>query len=180
MEAQVMLNRAREYSTVHGDRPPGDLHANVHFYQEGLPFDAHGVLVADHPDLTADTPAAKKLQALVERKKAKASKGKKKTDPAETGPAHPVGPHGALPPDHDPAAVDTENDEEDDEADEAPIDLRKWLIGEQEVAWMLVSNAIALKYKRRVNNKKDAVEFLVSQGVVSRNQLTPAFQKFLG
>jgi hypothetical protein len=43
----IRLDKTRPYSTAHGDRQPEDPHYNVHFVQDGLPFDASGELVAD-------------------------------------------------------------------------------------------------------------------------------------
>ena len=180
--SQLQLNRGREYSTIHGDRPVGDLHANVHFYQDGLPFDAQGNVVADHPDVTADTPAAKKLREVLDRKLKKLNKGKRVAGPdvtaagAEGQPSsdddHPIAGEAAL--------SDADEDDEAEDDLEAPIDLRKWLTGEQSVVWNDISQAIALKYKKRVGNKKDAVEFLMEQGICNPNVLAPEFKKLIG
>jgi hypothetical protein len=43
----IRLDESRAYSTVHGDRNPGDPHYRVHSFQDGLPFGAEGVLVPD-------------------------------------------------------------------------------------------------------------------------------------
>lgn len=39
------MDKSRYYSTVHGERESGDPMATVHYYQDGLPYDASGFLV---------------------------------------------------------------------------------------------------------------------------------------
>lgn len=44
---EIRLDRTRKFSTIHGERNPGDPHYHVHSMQGGLPFGADEKLVAD-------------------------------------------------------------------------------------------------------------------------------------
>ena len=156
-----VLDRSRSYSTVHGERPPGDPHAGVHFYQDGLPIDAQGFLVANHPDLQGDGKQATKLREIAERKLRKGIKQAKRDEVSETDA---------------PVEVDEDDGEIDDDQ---PVNLEAWARGEQRVVWGEVTQAIARRFSRRVASKKDAIEFLVAEHVVAADQLSAEHQKLL-
>lgn len=44
---EIRLDDSRDFSTIHGERNPEDPHYHVHAFQDGLPYDARGVLVPD-------------------------------------------------------------------------------------------------------------------------------------
>lgn len=155
----VRIDRSRTHSTVHGERQPGDPHAKVFFYQDGLPFNSQGELIEDHPEVTGD-PA--KL-AKVERLKAKAAKLLSKLQERKK------------------AASDDDEDEEseEEEQDSAPINLEAWARGEQELEWQLVTNAIAQRFSVRVKDKRGALERLIEERVVSIGDLSAKHRKLL-
>jgi hypothetical protein len=147
--AVIRLDKSRDYSTIHGDRRPGDPHYAVYFYQFGLPFDAHGVLLADHPEIKADP----RKQAAVEKLMKKAVKVKKEA------------PGDAV------DALLNEGDNED--SDDTPsLNLEMWARGEQKWRWQEVSDAIAARFSKRVTDKKGAVEVLLEEKVVPLGALS--------
>ena len=156
---KVSLDRSRDIATVHGDRTPDDLHAKVRFYQDGLPFDAEGFLIADHPDIKKN----EKLQKVIERKLKKAA-AKAEREAAR-------------------ARGELDDDDEEERADAdgklPPVDLRAWIMGQKDYIWTEVSQAIALKYKVRVGSNKHAVEFLVGEGVVIPELVAKKYHKYM-
>jgi hypothetical protein len=60
---QLRMDGSKYFSTVHGERPPGDPLQHVHFYQDGLPFDAGRLLLTEmiEGDERLKALAAKKL-----------------------------------------------------------------------------------------------------------------------
>lgn len=54
---EIRLDESRPFSTIHGERNPGDPHYHVHAFQDGLPFDAKGVLVPDDGKVESWTEA---------------------------------------------------------------------------------------------------------------------------
>lgn len=174
---QVRLDRSKDFSTVHGERPPGDPHAGVFFFQDGLPFNAQGVCVDDHPSVVGN----EKLQAVLAKKLRKLNKSRPiATDTALAD---------AAVTDNTTAVVEDDDDEEDDDGPSGqqpgpdgllpPVDLKRWLRGDEDYIWNDVSNAIALEYTKRPANKRDAVNFLVSKGVADPAQVAKHFQKLL-
>lgn len=149
----IRMDRSRDFGTVHGDRPAGDPHARVHFYQGGLPFDAAGVLLKDHPEIEQD----EKKQAKVLRLLAKAEKAR------------------AQAPGDDPDGEDQDEDEDHD-ADEddapAPFTLANWAAGRTDVPWQQVTDAITRKFSKRVQDKRSALEMLIAEGVVTMGALS--------
>lgn len=155
-----LLDKSRSHATVHGERGPDDRDAGVHFVQDGLPLDAQGFLVEGHHSLQGETKQATKLREIAERKLKKAMKSKQREsqEPSEPG---------------------EEVSQDEDEDDDASINLEAWLRGEQRVEWNEISQTIAARYKRRVTSKKDAVEFLVAEKVIAVADLSREFKKFV-
>jgi hypothetical protein len=60
---------------------------------------------------------------------------------------------------------------------EGPVNLVAWAMGEQDVVWQDVTNAIARRFSVRVANKTDALELLMSEHVVAKDQLSDEFAK---
>lgn len=164
---KVRMDRSRAFSTVHGERGPGDKHAGVLFIQDGIPADASGHFIFDHPDMLEpgkDGDARRKAAARkIERHLKQAAKAPK-----------PV----AASADDESEGVDADADEDDNDELLEPINLEAWLRGEQEVEWQEVTQEIARRFKRRCVKIEDAVDFLVKEGVVPKAQLRKKFQKF--
>ena len=148
----VRMDRSRDYSTVHGERLAGDRHADVHFFQEGLPFDSRGHLIADHPDVLGDETLKKKAEKLLKN----AAKAKSK------------------------APGDADADDNGGDRDEAvPVNLETWARGEVEWPWLEISQAIAKRFSKRISNKRDALELLIAEHVVSPSDLSAQNKKLL-
>lgn len=150
----VRLDKSKDFSTVHGERLRDDRHAKVFFYQDGLPFGSDEKLIHDHPDILEEpTGKLKERVAILQRqalKRASSSQG------------------------------DTMDDDDAPSGDEAPADvnLSAWAQGEK-FPWQSVTNAIARRFARRVSNKRDALELLIEEHVVSVDKLSPDFKKLL-
>jgi hypothetical protein len=156
-KAIVRLDKSRDYATVHGDRRPGDPHHEVHFYQFGLPFNAHGELIADHPEIGADP----RKQAAVEKLMKRAVKVKQEAPGDEVDKL--LGNGGG-----------------DDDDDDTPVlNLEMWARGEQKWPWQQVSDAIAARFAKRVTDKKGAVEVLIEERVVNAGQLSNELRKLV-
>lgn len=165
---QVRMDKSRTFSTVHGDRLEGDPHQFVHFYQDGLPFDAKGLLIADHPDVERNP----KLKTLAERKMEKAAKAK----PVARKPAADE----LAGDDEDGDDADREEGDDDgDSANDEPINLTDWACGRQKLEWQLVTNAIAQRFHVRVGSKTHAIELLLKEGVVTKGDLSREHAKLV-
>ena len=166
---RVTLDKSRDLAEVHGERGPNDPHATVFYYQNGLPFDAEGHLIENHPDLQGDGTDAVRRRATVTKLKTRAEKQAEKQAEREV----------AI------AAGDTvDNDGLDDESGDAGgdvtiVDLGKWARGEQKYMWTAVSNAITEKFKRRVVSKVEGVKLLVKEGIVAPGLLSDEHKKYL-
>jgi hypothetical protein len=166
---KVRMDRSRAYGTVHGERGPNDLHAGVMYYQDGIPADASGYFLFDHPDLMQPGQKGDQLRKIAAKKIERQLKIDAKKPPQ-------------------PVRAESEDDDEDVDTDVAkdeeeelldPINLEAWLRGEQQVEWHEVSQEIARRFKKRIAKEGDAVEFLVKEGVVPKAQLRKAFQKYV-
>lgn len=170
---QVRMDKSRDYATTHGERLPGDRDVDVHFTQDGLPFNAAGILLSEHPMMTAETPAGAKLRRKVERRLEKLAKAKPIARASDTGaPADDDEDE-----DRDDDAVHDEEDEDDDGP--PPVNLEAWAKGEEEVQWNEVTQAIARRYAKRVANKRDALELLIEERVVAVGALSVKHRKAL-
>lgn len=154
-KAIVRLDRSRDHSTIHGERRPDDLHYNVYFYQYGLPFDAHGILIDDHPEIEADP----RKKAAMEKLMKKAAKVKI-TAPGD-------------------AALDALLDGEEESDDTPDLNLEMWARGEQKWPWQQVSDAIAARFSKRVTDKKGAVEVLIEERIVSIGALSAELKRLV-
>lgn len=161
-QVEVRMDKSRDYATVHGERTAGDPHATVHFTQNGLPFNAQGVLIPDHPDFEPESPKpsarAIKLREQAEKLMARAIKSAR---PKVEGDADEV-------------------DNDGDGADDGPANLETWAKGLTRVPWNEVTQAIANRFSKRVSNKRDAIDLLVQERVVARGDLSDEHRKLIG
>jgi hypothetical protein len=156
----VRMDRSRDFASVHGERI-GSEHAEVFFYQDGLPYSSQGVLLWQRDEVMKN----KKLLAKAERLLKRALKLRMEA------------------PGDDADDDDDEDDldeREEEEAEEAPlkVNLTEWASG-KEYPWQEVSNAIARKFFRRVNNRRGALELLIEERVISPGGLSKAHRKLL-
>lgn len=154
----IRMDRSRDFGTVHGDRPHGDAHYKVAFYQDGLPYDPQGLLMLDHPDIVGSEEKQAKVMRLIERSKKLLEKARGERDEDDE---------------------DEDEDEDGDGEDKTPIDLKSWARGEQKLQWQLVTNAIAQRFAVRVSDKRGALELLIVERVVTRGQLSREHQRLL-
>jgi hypothetical protein len=171
---KVRMDKSRSFSTVHGERGPDDKHQGVCFIQDGIPCDAQGYFIFDHPDMLAKGPDGDKRRKMADKhiKRAIAQALKNPPKPVKADD------------DEDDLSLDADADEDEDEDEDdgllPAINLGSWLRGEQEVEWNDVSQEIARTYKKRISKEGEAVEFLVAQGVATKPELRKKFQKFAG
>jgi hypothetical protein len=165
---KVRMDRSRAFSTVHGTRTPDDPLTAVHYIQDGIPADAGGFFIFDHPMMLAKGKDGDKMRAAASRKIERALKQAAKAPP----------PKQAADDADEDANVDAGDEEPEDDLLE-PINLEAWLRGEQEVEWQEVTQELARRFKVRKSKVEDAVEFLVKEGVVPKAQLRKKFQKFV-
>jgi hypothetical protein len=160
--AQLRMDGGKVFSTIHGERPPGDPHQHVHFYQDGLPFGADRKLLAAmiEGDDRLVSLATKKLARQKRQTASVPAVGLEQTD--------------FTPP-------DVPDDEEDDDDDDNDINLEMWLTGEAKYIFGKIRATIADRYKKRgINNIENAVDFLVNeQRIVPPDRLSPTFQAML-
>jgi hypothetical protein len=161
-ESKVRMDRGKVFATVHGERAPGDRHAAVHYFQDGLPFDVGGYLIPDHPDLMGDDPKAKKLRELAERKIKRAEKAAKEKPAAKSDD------------DADGEDAEAESDDRDEE-----VNLEAWARGEKDYQWLDITQTIARRYNKRVKDKEAALDLLIEEKVVTVDDLPPHFRKLI-
>lgn len=150
----VRLDKSRDHATVHGERSPGDPHHAVHFYQYGLPFNAHGILIDDHPEIEADP----RKKAAMEKLMKKAAKVKQEA-PGDD-------------------ALDLLDGDEDSD-DKPELNLEMWARGEQKWRWQEVSDAIAARFSKRVSDKKGAIEVLLEERIIPIGALSAEHKKLV-
>jgi len=171
---KIRMDKSRDFSTVHGERPPGDPEAGVEFYQDGLPFNSRGFLVEDHVTLVAETREGEKLRKKVARRLEKLANAK---------PARVVDAASADDDidedDEDREDLDDDEDNDDEDDGPVPINLESWAKGEEEVPWQEVTQAIARRFSKRVANKRDALELLIAERVIGVGSLSPKNRKAL-
>jgi hypothetical protein len=154
----VFLIETIDYSTVHGERAPGDPDHKLCFVQNGLPFDAEKKLIRDHRMVTDNPKAAAAITRMEARARKLADRAAAKA-----------------------AEEEPEEDSELDSADDGdePINLKAWAMGTKKYLWQLVSDTIVLKYSKRPMNKRDALETLISEGQVQPGQLSGEHKRAL-
>jgi hypothetical protein len=155
---QLRMDGSKYFSTVHGERPPGDPLQHVHFYQDGLPFDAGRLL------LTEMIENDERLKALAAKKLSRQKKqvvAVVETD--DDG-------------DHTPQDVD--DDEDDNDSD---VNLEMWLTGDVKYIFAKIRATIADRYQKRgINSIDNAVVFLViEQKVVPVERLCAEFKEII-
>lgn len=169
---KIRMDRSRAFSTIHGVRPPGDPHQHCHFIQEGLYFDSQGFLIIEHADYEGDTPHHDKLRKILTKKIERHLKDAGKRHAAAIQEGGPDMPRGIDDLEDDDEAIDGEEELE-------PINLGDWARGQQQVEWNDITQAIAQRFKKRVNSIADAIPFLVSEGVVPRDQVAKKYKRYL-
>lgn len=157
----LRMDRSRDHATVHGERPADDPHVNVHFMQDGMPFDARGYLIYD-------LITEEKIKAIADRK-LKKLKASPSTADEDTG-----APDDKTP-DDKPA-----DDEPSPSADTADVNLEAWLRGEVSYPWFMVKKAVRDAHSTNIAKTADMVEFLVHDlKIIPREQVSPELRQLL-
>jgi hypothetical protein len=142
----VLLDRSKPFGKVHGTIGPGE----PHYHQDGLPFDAHGNLLA--AGLTADQVT------LAERKARRAKRRAPREERAEGAAA---------------VAAGELDDEDVADSDPGDVNLEAWLRGDAKYLFDAVRTAIRARYTRDCKSIGDAVEFLVfEENLVDRKTVS--------
>lgn len=165
---KVRMDKSRPHGSVFGARAPGDPHQDVHFYQDGLPFDAQGFLILEHPDYEGNSPEARKRRDTAEKMMKRAISAHEKRVAAATAEGGPDMPRG----------IDDVDDDEEGNGEQEPINLDSWLRGHQNLEWNDVTQAIAQRYKKRVASVADAVPFLMEEMGVPAAEVAKKFRKY--
>jgi hypothetical protein len=161
---KLRMDRSRGYGTVHGERPPGDLHQNTHFFQDNMPFDAHGFLILD----AIDDP---KIKAIAERKLKKLPTA----PPAAEGDSD-----GAGEDDSDPATTEAVGQQKPTATNSSEVNLEAWLREEVSYPWNLITRTMRDRYHQNMSKQHDVIQFLVEdEKVVPEDQVGPSLRKFL-
>lgn len=157
---KLRMDRSKPYSTVHGERLPGDLHQNTHFFQDNMPFDAAGLLIYD----AIQDP---KIKAIADRKLKKLPEAK---------PAAADSNDGADGPDPDNDAGDKPP------ASVAPgdVNLEAWLRGEEAYPWFSITKAVRERHNANISKQSDMVEFLIRDlKIIPEDQLADDLRALL-
>jgi hypothetical protein len=163
---KLRMDRSKPYSTVHGERPPGDIHQNTHFFQDGMPFDAAGHLLLD----AIEDP---KIKAIAERRLKKLPAAK--TDNARSADGDGDGDDGS----------DVDNDAGGDTKPPASIspddvNLEAWLRGEETYPWFAITKAVRTRHGSNITKQADMVEFLVRDlKIIAEDQVGADLRQFL-
>lgn len=150
---RLRMDKSKVFSTVHGERTPGDFHAGIFFYQDGLPFDSQGFYVEGKLDDSNDADG--KLRELVDRRLRKLVN--KQT----------------------PADADAEREEQLTAAS-APsgrggadeVNLEGWARGEDQYIFAEIRAAIKKRLGMHVKDTKNALEVLYDEKIVAETDLS--------
>lgn len=134
--------------------------AGIHFFQDGLPFDAQEVFVESY--LNDSNDKGGKVRALVERRLRKLQ-GQATAADAE---AEEIA--------NDPPLPGQKKEDGND------LNLVAWARGEAQYLFAQVREAIANRYSQKVKDQRGAVECLLDEKVVVEADLSPAFKTMLG
>jgi hypothetical protein len=160
---RLRMDRSKDFSTIHGERTPDDRHARVHFYQDGLPFDAQGFYLDGFLDDSSDPDG--KIRALAERRLRKLE-GQ------------------ALPADADAEALDEELAKAGAKGGAGQgddVNLEAWARGEAQYIFGEVRAAIKKRFGQVVKDQKGAIELLaLDEKVVPEDQLALPFKQLIG
>ena len=167
---RIRLDRSRYHSTVHGERTPDDPLANVHYYQDGLPFDAAGHVVED---VLSDEQKGALERKSSKQAPAETARSRESGNPAEILDSRLRGnERDADDPDAHASAADAPAAASAPPADE-PVNLELWLTGKDKYLFDQVQAAIRARYSKTVNTVTDAVEFLVlEQSLVALDKVS--------
>jgi hypothetical protein len=158
----LRLDRSKKYATVHGDRNLDDPHACVAYMQDGLPYDAEGVLVPDNGatearDVVIDNARVRFFPLYTDEMRAKRDR---KIERIEQG----------LPKE-EVTELDATDDQEEASED---VNLESWLRGEVRYPPFMIFAACKRRYSKSYSKFRDVIEDLVfDQKIVPEDQLSP-------
>lgn len=151
--ARLRLDKSRAYSTIHGERTPGDPHQLAFYCQEGIHFDAQGLHIEHLLD--------EKTLALVEKRLKRQAKAAPKDDADEPEEG-----------DGEPAS--------DKDSGAGEVNLELWLRGEAKYPWFAITKTVRDRYHQNISKQSDMVAFLVlDEKVVEVDQLDPQLAALL-
>jgi hypothetical protein len=171
---KVSLDTTKLRSPVYGDRVPGDPHYQVHWWQDGLPFDIKGDLVPDDnrtgpwKGLNSENKEVTYYPLWTDQMRVKLNKKLERMSK--------VG-----------RPVDDEIDEiHDDTSEEAKreaaeaVNLVAWLKGEIDYDPAQVFNAARHRYGRAFNKISTLVnELVIDEKAIKEDEIRPSFKPFL-
>lgn len=150
----LRLDRSKQFATEHGDRQLDDPLHPVHFWQDGLPFDAGGVLVPDDGKKTQWQIVIEGLPVTVkplydEKMRLKATRKLTRLKNKEK-----------VEPEADELADDDEIAHARDLASD-DVNLESWLRGQAEYEPFMIFAACRRRYSKNYTKLRDVVEDLV-------------------
>lgn len=170
-EITIRLDRSKKFSTVHGDRVPGDPHYMVHYWQNDLPFDAAGILVPDDGQTQTRTVDMDGKPVICHplynaERRAKVARIKERL-----AKARPV---------EDPIEVTADSTEEDRVEASQDVNLESWLRGELNYEpWQLYA-AAKVRFSKHYGKLRELVQDLVEdERIVPEDQVAPHLLRLL-
>jgi hypothetical protein len=163
----IILDRSKKFSTIHGERSPDDPHYQVHFWQDDLPFDSNGELVADDGKTavwdTVDPDDSKKTirhhPLYSEKRRARLKAKQDRAAKAQV--------------DHEPV-VDEDSAEEEQAAASSDVNLVAWLEGKARYKPYQLYAAAKVRYAKHYTRLRDLVEDLVyEEKLVPEDRVSP-------
>lgn len=159
---KLRMDRSKPFATVHGERLPGDLHQNTHFFQDSMPFDAAGLLIYD----AIEDP---KIKAIADRKLKKMPAAKPAAEGDGDG-ADDDDPDNGTGGDTKPPASTSPDD----------VNLEAWLRGEMSYPWFSITKAVRERHSQNISKQADMVEFLVRDlKIIPEDQVGADLRQFL-
>ncbi len=155
--ARLRLDKSRPYSTIHGERQPGDPHQLTAFAQDGIHYDAQG-LHLDH--LVEDD----KTRALVDRRLKRQQKAARPN-----------------PDDGDDDGDDANVDQGQQNGDTAvEVKLESWLRGEARYPWFAITKAARDRFHQNITKQVDMIIYLVEdEKIITEDELAPELKQLL-
>jgi hypothetical protein len=152
---KLQMDRSRPKSSIHGERAPDDPHVNVHFVQDGLPFDAQGFLVDSFFNDRNDPTG--KLRALAERRLKKQVGSQAVPADAEDG----------------GGGIDNDDDGVAGKSDNNDINLEAWLRGTANYQFFTVKKVVRERYHQNLSSAAAIIEHLVlEKKIISVGELS--------
>jgi hypothetical protein len=155
-EFSIKFDKSKPHSVIY---PPEQHHekktgAVAHFEQDGFYFTHKGHLIPEYLTEATEKKLARKTAIAVAEKK------------REEFLRDELSKQGIEGKDLEEAIAEVKTQGVEVKPEPGKIDLAAWARGETKLIWGQVRKAFADQYSRDVDNKPDAIDFLIEQGVI--------------